>query len=371
MHDQDLLDSQALFRLFDRPIAYHKCFADISGSVVAAVMLSQSVYWTKTLPPEKDGWFYKTAAEWQEETGMTRSEQENARRKLKTIGVLQEKKEGVPCKLYYRINVLAIRELILGTKRIVDLDTFLEINEQSLLSLSRTGLMRATKLQAERQYVDYRDVVKTHGLHCHVCNQAIDFGMNMSKIAFDHVVPLSKGGSHTFDNIRPAHQKCNQQKGSKTLEESCLSEQSISVCQNKANKDVLVNQSRASKQNNQDGFGKTDNLYTEITTEITTEIRADDFFTIAPSSQNQDKSFPAQTTPRIEETPNPQSPLSPLPENLPKKVVVDKMGDRFNQGKSYNRHAPKLLVEAGYAEWHNGKHPNDWRKSLIDRKSVV
>ena len=97
------------------------------------------------------------------------------------------------------------------------------------------------------------------------------------------------------------------------------------------------------------------------------EKDTDEFFTIAPSSPNQENSFPAQTTPRIEETPNPQSPLSPLPpENLPKKVVVDKMGDRFNQGKSYNRHAPKLLVEAGYAEWHNGKHPNDWRKSLID-----
>lgn len=108
-------------------------------------------------------------------------------------------------------------------------------------------------------------------------------------------------------------------------------------------------------------------------------IRADEFFAIAPSSQIQENSFRAQTeNPRIQETPNPQSPLSPsAPENLGKAiaptVAISKQAEaymqfeqRFSQPKPQNRHAPKLLVEAGYAEWHNGKHPNDWRKSLID-----
>jgi len=35
---------------------------------------------------------------------------------------------------------------------------------------------------------------------------------------FDHVIPLSKGGPHTYDNIRPAHSWCNMRKGTKLLD---------------------------------------------------------------------------------------------------------------------------------------------------------
>lgn len=114
-------------------------------------------------------------------------------------------------------------------------------------------------------------------------------------------------------------------------------------------------------------------------TNIEEEKGADEFFTIAPSSQIQENSFPAQTeNPRIQETPNPQSPLSPsAPENIGKAIApsaaVSKQAERyiqfekrFSQQKPQNRHAPQSVIDAGYAEWHNGKHPNDWRKSLID-----
>jgi len=119
---------------------------------------------------------------------------------------------------------------------------------------------------------------------------------------------------------------------------------------------------------------------TDLSTDQSTKnIRADEFFAIAPSSQIQENSFPAQTeNPRIEETPTPPTPSSPsAPENIGKaiapSVATSKQAEaymqfeqRFSQPKPQNRHVPKLLVEAGYAEWHNGKHPNDWRKSLID-----
>ena len=66
-------------------------------------MLSQAVYWSRRTN-EDSGWFYKTQAEWEEETGLTRSEQETARSKLCKIGVLQERKKGIPCKLFYRVS---------------------------------------------------------------------------------------------------------------------------------------------------------------------------------------------------------------------------------------------------------------------------
>lgn len=35
----------------------------------------------------------------------------------------------------------------------------------------------------------------------------------------DHVIPLSRGGSHTLDNLAPACARCNRAKGSRTVEE--------------------------------------------------------------------------------------------------------------------------------------------------------
>lgn len=38
-------------------------------------------------------------------------------------------------------------------------------------------------------------------------------------ITLDHVVPLSRGGTHTYDNLRVACQSCNSRKNAKLLEE--------------------------------------------------------------------------------------------------------------------------------------------------------
>ncbi len=66
-------------------------------------MLSQAIYWTpRTKDPE--GWFYKSQKEWEEETGLTRSEQEIARKQLKQTGFWQEKLKGVPATLYYCVD---------------------------------------------------------------------------------------------------------------------------------------------------------------------------------------------------------------------------------------------------------------------------
>ena len=58
-----------LLTILDSPIAYHRIYATITGSVTSAVMLSQAMYWTpRTSDPHN--WFYKTADDWQEETGL-------------------------------------------------------------------------------------------------------------------------------------------------------------------------------------------------------------------------------------------------------------------------------------------------------------
>ena len=66
-------------------------------------MLSQAVYWA-TRTGENDGWFYKTQADWEAETGLSRYEQESARKALKERGILSEELRGLPAKLWFRIN---------------------------------------------------------------------------------------------------------------------------------------------------------------------------------------------------------------------------------------------------------------------------
>lgn len=101
-----------LIDFLDRPIAFQRAFVNLGAGITGALMLSQAVYWDKrTNDPQ--GWFYKTQQEWEEETGLTRYEQEGARKKLKSMGILEEIKRGVPCKTYYRINKLELEKALI------------------------------------------------------------------------------------------------------------------------------------------------------------------------------------------------------------------------------------------------------------------
>jgi hypothetical protein len=107
------IDYSIFHTLLDSPIAYHRCFVDISQSVTAAVMLSQAFYWSSPKRNKTENqWFYKSQTEWTEETGLSRAEQETARKKLRAIGVLEEKKQGIPCKLFFRINLRNLYNLL-------------------------------------------------------------------------------------------------------------------------------------------------------------------------------------------------------------------------------------------------------------------
>ena len=62
-----------LVLLHDRPVAYHPALVKVAGSVTAALFLSQLLYWHgKGSDPE---WIYKTQADMEEETGLSRREE--------------------------------------------------------------------------------------------------------------------------------------------------------------------------------------------------------------------------------------------------------------------------------------------------------
>lgn len=61
------------------------------------------------------------------------------------------------------------------------------------------------------------DVLSMYGSICYLCNKEIDLSLPRhigdagweNSLHIDHVMPLSKGGTDTIDNVRPTHARCN------------------------------------------------------------------------------------------------------------------------------------------------------------------
>lgn len=107
------LPPELLLEVFAEPIMFHRCYVALTGSVTAALVLSYASYATEQIADESDGdgWFMKTVAQWQRDTGLTRTDLETARRKLKALGLWEERRHGrLPAPLQFRINQAALFE---------------------------------------------------------------------------------------------------------------------------------------------------------------------------------------------------------------------------------------------------------------------
>jgi hypothetical protein len=102
--------------LLDRPISFHRTFKTITGNTAAALFLSQAYNWSrsKTLRQRPGHWMWKSSDEWQEETGLTRNEQETARKKCVQLKVMEVKnmRHNGHGTLHYRVNTARLFELI-------------------------------------------------------------------------------------------------------------------------------------------------------------------------------------------------------------------------------------------------------------------
>ena len=67
-----------------------------------------------------------------------------------------------------------------------------------------------------------QEVLEKYGSNCHICKQEIDLnaprrsvhGTNWHfSLHIDHLIPISKGGPDTLENVRPSHAYCNLKKG--------------------------------------------------------------------------------------------------------------------------------------------------------------
>ena len=77
--------------------------------------------------------------------------------------------------------------------------------------------IRLTMASQERVWkvppVNRREVLRRDHHRCQYCGTT-------KRLTLDHVIPRSKGGKHSWDNVTTACEKCNAFKGSRTLTEA-------------------------------------------------------------------------------------------------------------------------------------------------------
>lgn len=90
-----------LIKLLDGPIAFQRCFVELTGSITGALLLSQAVYWQNRCKTD-DGFWWKTQEQWTAETGMSRHELDSARKACKAF--LISDRRGAPAKTWYKVD---------------------------------------------------------------------------------------------------------------------------------------------------------------------------------------------------------------------------------------------------------------------------
>lgn len=127
------LPAQLMLELFDQPIYFFPWAARLTGSAMAALWLSYGLKETQKLMGDdymdgaelfagsqsrkpvvsmEDCWFEARVEVVAAFMGMSRWEQQTAKKALKEIGVLEERNLGLPAKKTYRIHMPQLLDLL-------------------------------------------------------------------------------------------------------------------------------------------------------------------------------------------------------------------------------------------------------------------
>jgi hypothetical protein len=140
---------------FDRPIAFLPSLAKVLGGIPEAIYLQQLYYWSDKGIRE-DGFVYKSKTEIENETTLTRDQQDRVRLKLTKRGILEVKKEkanGTPT-LHYKINLIVLSAC---------LETLSEPLENGVdFGLAGNPLMEKRETHDSSIYIEYNRYLFDH-----------------------------------------------------------------------------------------------------------------------------------------------------------------------------------------------------------------
>ena len=100
-------------RAAGRPIAYYPQLAKPLGGVTAVILFSHFLYWNERSDCALG--VYKSAAEIEDETGLSVQEQRTARKRLRDLGVLIETEKRIEHRIYFRLDEAAFDALMDAT----------------------------------------------------------------------------------------------------------------------------------------------------------------------------------------------------------------------------------------------------------------
>jgi hypothetical protein len=105
-------DFNEVLKLLGRPVTYYPSIAQAFGEDVrCAIFLSNFRYW-EGKQDDPEGWIYKSQADIKKETGLNRYAQEQSRKTLKELLILEEKLIGRPPIMHYRFNWSKMNEVL-------------------------------------------------------------------------------------------------------------------------------------------------------------------------------------------------------------------------------------------------------------------
>ena len=92
---------------------FHTAVARALGSVNAAILLHKMYKWSQIKTAKRrDGRFYASRDQITKETGLSRCQQETARKILVKHRVVEENLGGIPCRIWYLVNLQAVHDLL-------------------------------------------------------------------------------------------------------------------------------------------------------------------------------------------------------------------------------------------------------------------
>jgi hypothetical protein len=96
-------------------IQFHPLLAQRLNDFKAAIFLGHALYWARHLhqsQPHRKGWFFMSAAQWTQATGLSTREQVSIRSALVARGVLLEALAGRPAVMHFKVDLQKAAELL-------------------------------------------------------------------------------------------------------------------------------------------------------------------------------------------------------------------------------------------------------------------
>ena len=134
----------------------------LKTAILLSELYSEYTYWKDRNLLEQGGWFYSTIENMAHNTGLSKSQQLQACKKLQEYGIIKVKYHGLPKKRYFKFNMAALDKLYddfkanLGKQKEV-----IELDESSKTDAAKNTLTTERKLNTDDSDANGNSIMDT------------------------------------------------------------------------------------------------------------------------------------------------------------------------------------------------------------------